>query len=104
MLALIQSEARVPRTPFRCATRRAAVMDVAADAEPGTEHALVAAQARPGAFALDPASKDAVLLTTLAPGLYTMRVADSGGQGVALVEIYEIPPSNRFGSISWHPL
>ena len=30
-----------------------------------------------------------MLLTTLAPGLYTMRVADSGGQGVALAEVYD---------------
>jgi hypothetical protein len=55
----------------------------------GGTSTLVATQSRLGAFALDPASKDAVLLTTLAPGLYTMRVSDSGGQGVALAEVYD---------------
>ncbi|HTZ19911.1 MAG TPA: Ig domain-containing protein, partial [Opitutaceae bacterium] len=55
----------------------------------GGTSALVTTQARLGAFALDPASKDAVLLVTLAPGLYTMQVADNGGQGVALAEVYD---------------
>ena len=55
----------------------------------GGTAALVATQARLGAFALDPASKDAVILTTLAPGIYTMQVADNGGQGVALAEVYD---------------
>jgi hypothetical protein len=62
----------------------------------GGTAALVATQARLGAFALDPASKDAALLVTLAPGIYTMRVAANGGQGVALAEVYDAsdnPPS-----------
>jgi sugar lactone lactonase YvrE len=55
----------------------------------GGTSTLVATQARLGTFALDPASKDAVILTTLAPGTYTMRVAGNGGQGVALAEVYD---------------
>jgi len=45
-----------------------------------------------GAFSLDPTSKDAALLATLAPGGYTAQVSGVGGTtGVALVEIYEMP-------------
>ncbi len=44
---------------------------------------------RVGAFALAPGSKDAVLLTTLAPGAYTVHVVDGGRTGVALAEIYD---------------
>ena len=50
--------------------------------------ALVAG--RVGAFALaDPASRDAALLVTLAPGAYTANL--SGGAGVGLVELYDVP-------------
>lgn len=45
-----------------------------------------------GAFALDPASKDAALLVTLPPGSYTVQVSGTAATtGVALVEIYEVP-------------
>lgn len=45
-----------------------------------------------GAFALDPGSKDAALLTSLAPGSYTVQVRGAdGGTGEGLVEIYEVP-------------
>jgi len=46
-----------------------------------------------GAFVLtDPASHDAVLLTTLAPGSYSAQVTSAGGNsGTALVEVYEVP-------------
>jgi hypothetical protein len=45
-----------------------------------------------GAFALTPGSRDAALLTTLAPGSYTVQVSGAdGGTGEALVEIYEVP-------------
>lgn len=45
-----------------------------------------------GAFALDASSRDAALLTTLAPGSYTVQVRGAdGGTGEALIEIYEIP-------------
>jgi hypothetical protein len=45
-----------------------------------------------GAFGLDSGSKDAALLTSLAPGGYTVQVRGAdGGTGEALVEIYEVP-------------
>ena len=45
-----------------------------------------------GAFALDPASKDAALVLDLSPGVYTAMVRGVGGTtGSALVEIYEVP-------------
>ena len=44
------------------------------------------------AFPLSAASRDAVLLVTLAPGSYTAQVSGVGNTtGVALVEVYEIP-------------
>jgi hypothetical protein len=44
------------------------------------------------AFALDAGSRDAALLTSLAPGSYTVQVSGSdGGTGEALIEIYEVP-------------
>jgi len=50
--------------------------------------ALVAA--RVGAFPLvDSASRDAALLVTLGPGAYTANL--SGGTGVGLVELYDVP-------------
>ncbi len=45
---------------------------------------------RVGAFALaDPASRDAALLVTLTPGVYTANL--SGGAGIGLVELYDVP-------------
>ena len=45
-----------------------------------------------GAFQLDAGSRDAALLTVLAPGSYTVQVSGvGGGTGEALVEIYEVP-------------
>jgi hypothetical protein len=45
-----------------------------------------------GAFSLDPASKDAVLLVTLDPGVYSAEVLGvNGASGIALVEIYAVP-------------
>ncbi len=45
-----------------------------------------------GAFSLDVGSRDAALLTTLAPGSYTVQVSGvGGGTGEALIEIYEVP-------------
>ena len=45
-----------------------------------------------GAFQLaNTATKDAVLLVTLAPGQYSARVSGTGGGGTAIVEIYEVP-------------
>ncbi len=54
--------------------------------------AVVAAAGHVGAFALDPASRDAALLLTLPPGGYTANVTGfAGAAGVALVEVYEVP-------------
>ncbi|MSU48876.1 MAG: hypothetical protein EXS37_07285 [Opitutus sp.] len=45
-----------------------------------------------GAFGLPAGSRDAALLTTLAPGTYSVQVSGvGGGTGEALVEIYEVP-------------
>jgi hypothetical protein len=45
-----------------------------------------------GAFPLATASRDAALVTSLAPGSYTVQVSGvNGGTGEALVEIYEVP-------------
>ncbi len=45
-----------------------------------------------GAFQLDAGSRDAALLTTLAPGAYTVQVSGvNNGTGEALIEIYEVP-------------
>ena len=44
-----------------------------------------------GAFQLDVNSRDAALLTSLAPGSYTVQVRGAdGGTGEALIEIYEV--------------
>ncbi|MEY2878689.1 MAG: hypothetical protein RLZZ15_1069, partial [Verrucomicrobiota bacterium] len=53
--------------------------------------AVVAATAQQvGAFALNPASLDAALLITLAPGAYSVVVSGVGGAtGLALVEVYD---------------
>jgi len=54
--------------------------------------ALTAASAGAGAFSLAANSEDAALLLTLRPGPYTVEVkGKDGGEGVALLEIYEIP-------------
>ena len=48
-----------------------------------------------GAFALNPGSRDAALIVSLPPGSYTAQVSGVGtgaaAQGVALVEVYELP-------------
>ena len=54
--------------------------------------ALTAASAGAGAFNLAANSEDAALLITLRPGPYTVEVkGKDGGEGVALLEIYEVP-------------
>lgn len=54
--------------------------------------ALVAASASVGAFSLTAGSEDAAVLITLPPGPYTVEVkGKDGGQGIALLEIYEVP-------------
>jgi hypothetical protein len=53
---------------------------------------IMQAAAKVGAFGFDSGSKDAALLVTLAPGLYSAQVIGQGtDSGVALVEVYEVP-------------
>lgn len=45
-----------------------------------------------GSFALAPGSRDAALVRTLDPGVYTIRVSGKARtSGVALVEVHEVP-------------
>mgnify|MGYP005867591635 CR=1 FL=1 len=45
-----------------------------------------------GAFALQPESADAAILAELGPGSYTLHVSSGNEtEGVALVEVYELP-------------
>lgn len=53
---------------------------------------LRAAGNRAGAFGLLTGSRDAALLLMLAPGAYSAHVASNGGDGVALVEVYDLDP------------
>ncbi len=58
----------------------------------GGSAALADAFTNVGAFALPPASKDAAVLVTLAPGNYTAQVSGVGtANGLALIEAYEVP-------------
>lgn len=60
----------------------------------GTGAQLSAAFSQAGAFALTNGSKDAALLTTLAPGSYTLQVSGANNAtGEALVEVYDITDS-----------
>ena len=59
--------------------------------------ALTAATSLAGAFPFASGSADAALLTTLPPGLYSVHT--TGGTGIALAEIYEVPvPEEAPGS------
>jgi large repetitive protein len=46
-----------------------------------------------GAFTLAAGSKDAALLTTLAPGSYTMQITAGTETGIALAEVYDASPN-----------
>ena len=53
---------------------------------------IMATAGRVGAFALTAGSKDAALLVTLDPGVYTAQLSSAdGSSGTALVEIYQLP-------------
>lgn len=69
---------------FRGPALIAANADWSAGAEGGR---IAAAAQRIGAFALPAGSRDAALLLSLDPGNYTARA--TGGEGVALVEVYD---------------
>lgn len=51
---------------------------------------VVAATGRIGAFSLGAGSRDAAVVVTLPPGAYTAQVSSAGGDGVALVEVYDL--------------
>ena len=56
---------------------------------------LAAAFVATGAFGLPPDSKDAAVLVTLQPGVYTAQVSGVGNTtGVAIVEVYDTEPEN----------
>lgn len=56
-----------------------------------SEEEVAAASAAAGCFPLNPGSKDAALLVTLAPGVYTAQVrGGEGGTGLVLLEVYEV--------------
>ena len=59
----------------------------------GGEPQLSAASAAVAAFAVnDGASRDAMILITLAPGAYTVQASGANNTGgLALVEFYEVP-------------
>tara|TARA_B110000037_G_C16997143_1_gene455553 strand:+ start:63 stop:242 length:180 start_codon:yes stop_codon:yes gene_type:complete len=45
-----------------------------------------------GSYVLGAGSKSSAILATLSPGLYTVILSGvSGAEGVALVEVYEVP-------------
>lgn len=53
------------------------------------EAGLRAATTAVGGFALPAGSRDSALLVTLVPGAYSAHVLAGGGEGVALVEVYD---------------
>jgi PKD repeat protein len=56
-----------------------------------TAQQIVSASAQVGAFALPAGSKDAALLVTLQPGVYTVVLTGVGNtSGVALIEVYDV--------------
>ena len=58
----------------------------------GASAAIVTTAQTVGAFPLTSGGADAVLLVTVPAGTYTAQVQDASGQeGVAIVEIYEVP-------------
>ena len=58
----------------------------------GAGPAVVAASRSVGAFALREGSEDAALILTVKPGAYTVELRGKArGEGVALLEIYELP-------------
>ena len=75
-----------PRVTLYAGTRWMAAND-----DWGGSSALAAAFTRVGAFSLANTSRDAALITTLAPGNYSVQITGAGANpGLALVEVYEI--------------
>ncbi len=58
-----------------------------------------------GAFALNNGSRDAAIVATLSPGVYTAQVTGAnGGTGIALLEVYDISGSARLMNLSTRAL
>ena len=57
---------------------------------------MVTAAVQVGAFALPSGSRDAALLVTLSPGIYTVQLTGSnpGGLQNAMIEVYWVPPAD----------
>ncbi len=54
--------------------------------------AVLEANAATGAFELTEGSKDAAMVISLEPGVYTLQLTGAGGSsGIGLIEVYEIP-------------
>jgi len=69
-----------------------AATPIAANDNWGGAATLTAAFAQVGAFPLAATSRDAVILTALQPGTYTVNLSGvSGASGIALLEIFEVP-------------
>ncbi len=65
---------------------------VASNNDWGGDSQLSNTGTRVGAFAVaNTASRDAILLITLPPGLYTAQISPVGAGGLAIVEVYEVP-------------
>jgi hypothetical protein len=54
---------------------------------------------RVGAFRLAPNSLDSALLVTLDPGVYTMQIGSTDGEGLALAEIYDATVDPQAASV-----
>lgn len=67
-----------------------------------TGSATAAAAASVGAFALGSGSRDAALVTNLAPGAYTVQATAASGSGVVLLEAYDTAstPTQRLVNLS----
>ncbi|HVU35120.1 MAG TPA: hypothetical protein VHE61_16925 [Opitutaceae bacterium] len=75
---------------------------VAQNEDWGGDATISAAATKVGAFALPANSTDGAVLLTLSPGAYTAEVGTNGGDGIALVEVYDVDGStaNRVTNLS----
>ncbi len=53
--------------------------------------AVINAATSVGAFQLDQGSKDAAMIVTLSPGVYTVQLTAVAGSGTGMIEVYELP-------------
>ena len=60
--------------------------------------ALAAVFSQAGAFALPAGSRDAALQPTLENGSYSVQISGGGAAGIALAEIYDLPPATAAGA------